>query len=355
MKNIDKKKFGSFIAELRKENNMTQSELAKKLNISAKAISKWETGVSLPDINLLMPLAEQLGISTAELLQSQRNITPVKPVEVDEIIQKTITISKFHYSNQIKRILQPVGLILAFVLLYLMQFLLFPYLFPAAFPKSLLAFMLLISSYAVVIFAGMNWISVSMLHWLAGVSVYAFLILQYSANGAYCIIPVLDSSQHNFMTIYYMKEFNKVTPLLIGVLILGVVFFLKHYKEIKQTFSYPHEDKKNMISISPKIFLLKWNIVVFAVFGYCALHQINLLFYLWIGVALIGGFFLITDGYSARTVELKRGFVIDNEMVQQDYDLKQRRKAANGSSFSNTLAYMTVPLLICIAITIIFF
>ena len=47
MKNIDKKQFGNFIAQLRKENNMTQSELAEKLNISAKAVSKWETGVSL--------------------------------------------------------------------------------------------------------------------------------------------------------------------------------------------------------------------------------------------------------------------------------------------------------------------
>ena len=354
MKNIDKKQFGNFIAQLRKENNMTQSELAEKLNISAKAVSKWETGVSLPDINLLMPLAEALQISTAELLQSQRNITSVKPVEVDEIIQKTITISKLHYLNQVKRIFQPVGLILAFVLLYLIQFLLFPYLFPEAFPKSLFAFLLLISSYAVLIFAGMKWISVSMLHWLAGVIAYALLILQYSANGAYYIIPVLDLSQHNFMTIYYMKEFNKVTPLLIGVLILVIVFFLKYYKEIKQAFSYPHQEKKNKVTISSKSFLLIWNIVVFSVFGYCTLHQINLLFYLWAGVTLIGGFFLVTDGYSARTIELRRGFVIDHEMAQQNYDLKQRKKAAGGSSFSNTLAYMTVPLLICILITMIF-
>ncbi len=354
MKNIDKKQFGNFIAQLRKENNMTQSELAEKLNISSKAVSKWETGVSLPDINLLMPLAEVLQISTAELLQSQRNITPVKPVEVDEIIQKTITISKFHYLNQIKRILQPVGLIFVFVLLYLIQFLLFPYLFPEAFPKSFLAFLLLISSFAVLIFAGMKWISVSMLHWLAGVIVYALLILQYSANGAYYIIPVLDSKQNNLTTIYYMSELNKSTPLLIGVLILGIVFFLKHYKEIKQTFSYPHQDRKNNITISSKSFLLVWNIVVFSVFGYCTFHQINLLFYLWTGVALIGGFFLITDGYSARTIELRRGFVFDHEMAQQNYDLKQRRKAAGGSSFSNILAYMTVPLLICIVITMIF-
>lgn len=46
MENIDKKQFGSFIAEVRKEKGMTQQDLARKLNISAKAVSKWETGVS---------------------------------------------------------------------------------------------------------------------------------------------------------------------------------------------------------------------------------------------------------------------------------------------------------------------
>ena len=55
---IDKQRFGKFVAELRKEKGVTQKELAKELFISDKAISKWETGVSIPDTALLVPLAK---------------------------------------------------------------------------------------------------------------------------------------------------------------------------------------------------------------------------------------------------------------------------------------------------------
>ena len=51
MFNIDKKKFGAFVAALRKEKGITQKELSEQLCISDKAVSKWETGVSLPDKN----------------------------------------------------------------------------------------------------------------------------------------------------------------------------------------------------------------------------------------------------------------------------------------------------------------
>ena len=65
---IDKEKFGLFVAKLRKEKGFTQKELAKRLSISDKAVSKWETGVSLPDISLLIPLGDLLGVSVTELL-----------------------------------------------------------------------------------------------------------------------------------------------------------------------------------------------------------------------------------------------------------------------------------------------
>ena len=52
MFNIDKKKFGAFVAALRKEKGITQKELSEQLCISDKAVSKWETGVSLPDIGM---------------------------------------------------------------------------------------------------------------------------------------------------------------------------------------------------------------------------------------------------------------------------------------------------------------
>ena len=55
---MDAKKFGTFIATLRKENNMTQVELAQKLQVTDKAVSKWERGLGFPDINTIEPLAE---------------------------------------------------------------------------------------------------------------------------------------------------------------------------------------------------------------------------------------------------------------------------------------------------------
>lgn len=69
---IDKKKFGAFVSELRKEKGYTQKELAQKLFISDKAVSKWETAVSIPDTALLVPLAELLGVSVTELLMCER-------------------------------------------------------------------------------------------------------------------------------------------------------------------------------------------------------------------------------------------------------------------------------------------
>lgn len=59
---------GSVIKKLREGKNMTQSELAAKLNISDKTVSKWETGKGYPDITLLEPLAKALGASVVELL-----------------------------------------------------------------------------------------------------------------------------------------------------------------------------------------------------------------------------------------------------------------------------------------------
>ena len=69
---MDAKKFGTFIATLRKENNMTQVELAQKLQVTDKAISKWERGLGFPDINTIEPLADALSVSVLEIMRSER-------------------------------------------------------------------------------------------------------------------------------------------------------------------------------------------------------------------------------------------------------------------------------------------
>lgn len=65
---MDAKKIGWFIAQKRKAANMSQKELADYLHITDKAISKWERGLSLPDISLLIPLSEVLNVSLYALL-----------------------------------------------------------------------------------------------------------------------------------------------------------------------------------------------------------------------------------------------------------------------------------------------
>ena len=58
MYELDKAAFGRFLAQLRREKGMTQKELAATLYVSDKAVSKWERGLSVPDISLLVPLAD---------------------------------------------------------------------------------------------------------------------------------------------------------------------------------------------------------------------------------------------------------------------------------------------------------
>ena len=62
---------GSTIRQLRETKHLTQAELAAKLSVSAKTISKWETAKGLPDISLLEPLAAALGVSVLELMQGE--------------------------------------------------------------------------------------------------------------------------------------------------------------------------------------------------------------------------------------------------------------------------------------------
>ncbi len=72
MQNINNCQFGEFVAELRKEKNITQKQLAAQLFISDKAVSKWERGLSLPDVSLLIPLSKILDVTTTELLSGER-------------------------------------------------------------------------------------------------------------------------------------------------------------------------------------------------------------------------------------------------------------------------------------------
>lgn len=91
MYKLDKRKFGSFVSSLRKEKGWTQKELAQRLFVSDKAVSKWETGASIPDTALLIPLAEQLGVSVTELLRCERLGSGIDAGQVEELVKAAIS------------------------------------------------------------------------------------------------------------------------------------------------------------------------------------------------------------------------------------------------------------------------
>ena len=68
---MEQVKVGKFIAECRKNKNMTQAELAEKLNITDRAISKWETGKGMPDSSIMLELCNELDITVNELLRGR--------------------------------------------------------------------------------------------------------------------------------------------------------------------------------------------------------------------------------------------------------------------------------------------
>lgn len=90
---LNKQAFGAFLAQLRREKGWTQKDLAEKLYVSDKAVSKWERGLSVPDVSLLLPLAELLGVSVTELLEGRRLEEAAIPAsEVEVLVKKALTL-----------------------------------------------------------------------------------------------------------------------------------------------------------------------------------------------------------------------------------------------------------------------
>ena len=90
-----KKTLGMMISELRKQHDMTQLELAEKMGVTDKAVSKWERDLSCPDINSLPTLAEVLGVSVEELMQVKKAAeAPVSKVsEILDLAPKAVAMA----------------------------------------------------------------------------------------------------------------------------------------------------------------------------------------------------------------------------------------------------------------------
>lgn len=112
---MDNIRIGKFIAQRRKELGYNQKELAEKLNITDKAVSKWETGRSSPDVSMLIPLAEELGVSVTEILNGEKISEEKIPTASNEIIVKSLKKSK---SKKILALILALALLLSIFVSY---------------------------------------------------------------------------------------------------------------------------------------------------------------------------------------------------------------------------------------------
>ncbi len=111
-------KTGQFIAQLRKEKEFTQKQMAEKLGVSDKAVSRWECGKGFPDVSLMLPLCELLDIDVNELLSGER----LGNTEYHEKAEENIVIlmRKTNYKKIIANILISILLfIISFVFIFL--------------------------------------------------------------------------------------------------------------------------------------------------------------------------------------------------------------------------------------------
>ena len=99
---MDNIRVGRFIAEKRKEKNLTQKMLAEKIGVTDKAVSKWERGLSCPDVSLLIPLSEELGVSITEIL----NGASIDKMEIglsDDIVVSSVQRYAKHTSRKARK------------------------------------------------------------------------------------------------------------------------------------------------------------------------------------------------------------------------------------------------------------
>ncbi|MGN0638531.1 MAG: helix-turn-helix domain-containing protein [Huintestinicola sp.] len=93
---MDQKKIGSFLRELRKEKGLTQEQLAELTGVSNRSVSRWETGTNLPDLDILIQLADHYNVELREILDGER-----KDVQMDKETRETV-LKAADYSNMSK-------------------------------------------------------------------------------------------------------------------------------------------------------------------------------------------------------------------------------------------------------------
>ena len=100
---MNQKKIGSFLKELRKEKGITQEEFAENLNVSGRTVSRWETGVNMPDISLLVDIAGFFNVSIPEIINGERK-SEIMEKEVKEVAEAMSNYAAAEKSVILKRV-----------------------------------------------------------------------------------------------------------------------------------------------------------------------------------------------------------------------------------------------------------
>lgn len=100
---MEQKKIGSFLKELRKEKGITQEMLAERLNVSGRTVSRWETGSNMPDISLLIELADFYDVSIPEIVNGERKSGKMNE-EVKEVAKTLSTYADSEKESLIEKI-----------------------------------------------------------------------------------------------------------------------------------------------------------------------------------------------------------------------------------------------------------
>lgn len=118
---MDQKKIGSFLKELRKEKNLTQEQVADKLGVSGRTISRWETGAYMPDISLIVDIAEMYDVDVRDIIDGERKDINMNS-EVKDVAVKMADYSSMQTENMKKWIkTMSIALLIVSVFLVIME------------------------------------------------------------------------------------------------------------------------------------------------------------------------------------------------------------------------------------------
>src|SRR5574344_989505 len=236
---MNKEKMGQFLIELRKEKNLTQNDLSEIFSVSPQAISKWESGNSIPDIDMLEKISKFYNVSIEEIINGAKNVTPTNLNNKDNLNTPTTTTKK--PKSELTKDLFSFIFSMCFIFLFALLYILNVY----SVPIFLTGY-----GYVQAVFTGYKLLFntdgiLTVLFWIFTVSMNAsFLVniglwISQSKKAYYIARIVLSSIATSFaISIYFYccsvspilyeskYYYSYMTPGMVAILILYVVYFI---------------------------------------------------------------------------------------------------------------------------------